>query len=198
HPAPGCPARGSRGRLEPAAFRGGDGCLPGRAEKDRLRPLAAMGAEGLPGRALPAVPRAARGGMALVPGGIATVATILKRCDCDDNQWKTCPHPWVVRYRTTGGRSSRQREQSFGGDLREAENFALKVEHDKRAHVFIDPKAGHALFKTEAETWLDRHLGADSSIATYPSVLRAHVCPAIGGKPIGSIRLEDIKALIAS
>jgi integrase len=126
------------------------------------------------------------------------VARIVKRCDCGEDQWKTCPHPWLVRYRTTGGRSSRQREQSFGSDLREAENFALKVEHDKRAHVFIDPKAGQALFQAEAGTWLDRHLGAESSIATYRSVLRAHVYPAIGGKPIGAIRREDIKALIAA
>jgi integrase len=48
------------------------------------------------------------------------------------------------------------------------------------------------------ETWLDQHLGADSSIATYRSVLRAHIDPAIGGKPIGTIRREDIKALIAA
>ena len=33
----------------------------------------------------------------------------------------------MVRYRTVGGRSSRQREQSFGDDRREAGNFALKV-----------------------------------------------------------------------
>jgi integrase len=124
-----------------------------------------------------------------------TVARIIKRCDCRD--WDDCPHPWVVRYRTTGGRSSRQREQSFGGDLREAEDFALKAEHDKRAHVFVDPKAGRMLFRDAAETWLDQHLGANSSIATYRSVLRAHIHPAIGGKPIGAIRREDIKALIA-
>ena len=68
------------------------------------------------------------------------MASIIKRCDCGD--WDDCPHPWIVRYRTPGGRSSRQREQSFGDDLREAENFLLKVEHDKKAHVFIDPKAG--------------------------------------------------------
>ena len=37
-----------------------------------------------------------------------TVARIFKRCDCGD--WDGCPHQWVVRYRTTGGRSSRQRE----------------------------------------------------------------------------------------
>ncbi len=125
------------------------------------------------------------------------MARIFKRCDCPEQEWEGCPHQWVVRYRTTGGRSSRQREQSFGADLREAEDFALKVEHDKRAHVFIDPKAGRVLFRDAAATWLDQHLGADSSIATYRSVLRAHIDPAIGGKPIGAIRREDIKALIA-
>ena len=80
------------------------------------------------------------------------MASIIKRCDCGD--WDECPHPWVVRYRTQGGRASRQREQSFGDDLKEAENFLLKVEHDKKAHVFIDPEAGKALFRTEAEAWL--------------------------------------------
>ena len=124
------------------------------------------------------------------------MARIFKRCDCHD--WDGCPHQWVVRYRTTGGRSSRQREQSFGDDQREAEDFALKVEHDKRARTFVDPKAGRILFRDAAGTWLDHHLGADSSIATYRSVLRAHIDPAIGGKPIGAIRREDIKALIAA
>lgn len=126
------------------------------------------------------------------------MARILKRCDCGEDEWNGCPHQWVVRYRTPGGRASRQREQSFGDDKHEAEDFALKVEHDKRAHVFIDPKAGQTLFRTEAETWLDRHLGADTSIATYRSVLRTHVYPAIGGRQIGSVRREDIKALIAA
>ena len=127
-----------------------------------------------------------------------TVAKIFKRCSCPEDRWASCPHQWVVRYRTTGGRSSRQREQSFGIDLREAEDFALKVEHDKRAHVFIDPKAGRVLFRDAAGTWLDQHLGAGSSIATYRSVLRTHIDPAIGSKPIGTIRREDVKALIAA
>jgi integrase len=125
------------------------------------------------------------------------VAKIFKRCTCAEEAWENCPHQWVVRYRTTGGRSSRQREQSFGTDLREAGDFALKVEHDKRARTFVDPKAGRVLFRDAADTWLGQHLGADSSIATYRSVLRAHIDPAIGRKPIGAIRREDIKTLIA-
>jgi len=69
------------------------------------------------------------------------MATVLKRCGCPEADWKTCPHAWVVRYRTLGGRASRQQERSFGADRREADDFALKVEHDKRARVFIDPAA---------------------------------------------------------
>jgi hypothetical protein len=71
-----------------------------------------------------------------------TVARIYKRCPCQEGQWKDCPHPWVVRYRTAGGRASRQRERSFGDDLREAQDFVLKVEYDKRARTFVDPRAG--------------------------------------------------------
>ena len=127
------------------------------------------------------------------------MAKIFKRCACPEGTRESCPHQWVVRYRTIGGRSSRQHEQSFGTDLCEAEGFALKVEHDKRARTFVDPTAGQVLFRAAAETWLDQHLGAGSSIATYRSVPRAHIDPAMGGKPIGVIRREDnIKAPIAS
>ena len=69
-----------------------------------------------------------------------TVAKIIKRCNCGD--WDGCPHPWVVRYRTPGGRSSRQREQSFGNDLREAGDFALKVEHDSAPAPSSTPRPG--------------------------------------------------------
>jgi hypothetical protein len=126
------------------------------------------------------------------------MATVLKRCQCPEQTWKSCPHSWVVRYRTPGGRAGRQQEQSFGDDKREAENFALKVEHDKRAHVFIDPKRGDILFRTYAETWVGRHLGTDSTIATYQSVLRAHVYPAFGNRKVNAIRREHIKALVAA
>jgi hypothetical protein len=122
------------------------------------------------------------------------MASIIKRCDCGD--WDECPHPWVVRYRTDGGRTSKQREQSFGDDLKEAEDFLLKVEHDKKAHVFIDPEAGKAVFRAEAEAWLAQRIGADSSDMTYRSVLRTHVYPAIGHRQIRTIRREEIKEII--
>jgi hypothetical protein len=39
-------------------------------------------------------------------------------------------------------------------------------------------------FRAEAEAWLSRHLGADSTIVGYRSVLRWHVYPAIGDRQI--------------
>ena len=126
------------------------------------------------------------------------MATVLKRCQCPEQKWKFCPHSWVVRYRTPGGRAGRQQEQSFGRDKREAENFALKIEHDQRAHVFIDPKAGDVLFRALAETWIGRHLGANSTITTYRSVLRAHIYPAFGHRKVNSIRREHVKDLVAA
>jgi hypothetical protein len=92
------------------------------------------------------------------------MASIIKRCDCGD--WDDCPRPWIVRYRTDGGRSSRQREKSFGDDLCEAANFLLKVEHDKKAYVFIDPEAEKATFRAEAEIWLTQRIGAASLLVT--------------------------------
>ena len=63
----------------------------------------------------------------------------LKALPCQEGQRKDCPHPRVVRYRTAGGRASRQRERSFGDDLREAQDFVLKVEYDKPARTVVAP-----------------------------------------------------------
>ena len=121
------------------------------------------------------------------------MASIIKRCDCDG--WNKCLHSWIVCYRTEGGRSGRQRERSFGGDLREAEDFVLKVAHDRKARGFIDPEAGKAVFRAEAEGWLSQRIGADSSDMTYRSVLRTYVYPAIGHRQIRTIRREEIKEI---
>jgi integrase len=126
------------------------------------------------------------------------VAAVLKRCSCPRTRWRSCKHPWIVRYRAAGGRSGRQRQRSFGQNKREADDFALKVEHDKRASVFVDPKEGETLFKTYADGWLRQRIIADSSSDTYGSVLRTHVYPAFGGKKLSTVRRQDIKDLVAS
>lgn len=126
------------------------------------------------------------------------MAAVLKRCTCPQTRWRSCKHPWIVRYRAAGGRSGRQREKSFGQNKREAEDFALKVEHDKRASVFVDPKEGDTLFRAYADNWLRQRIIADSSSDTYGSVLRTHIYPAFGGKKLNTVRRQDIKNLVAA
>ena len=72
--------------------------------------------------------------------------TILKKCQCANQD--RCSHKWTLRYWADG----RQRELSFADELdgsgrprygsgkRLAQDAQLKIAHDKRARVFIDPK----------------------------------------------------------
>jgi hypothetical protein len=46
-------------------------------------------------------------------------------------------HPWAVRYRTTGGRSSWQREQSFGGEFRDSPVRALSAGTPRNWRVML-------------------------------------------------------------
>jgi integrase len=119
--------------------------------------------------------------------------TIVKKCKCANKT--RCPHKWTLRYWADG----RQRERSFADELdaggrprygsgkRLAEDFRLKVAHDKRARIFVDPKLGSERFADACETWISRRTGADSSKATYRSVLRAHVAPALGDRTLAAV-----------
>lgn len=63
------------------------------------------------------------------------MASIVKKCDCPKTRWRYCKHSWVVRYNDSNGK---QREKSYLHDQkRTADDYALKVEHDKRAGVFV-------------------------------------------------------------
>ena len=99
--------------------------------------------------------------------------------------------PWTVRYQASG----RQREQSFR-TKREADDFWAKVEHDKRANIFIDPKLGDVLFRDYALAWLGRHLGASNTIKAYGNCLDKHVLPAIGDLPLRKVTREHVRELL--
>ena len=93
--------------------------------------------------------------------------TILKKCKCVSQE--RCSHKWTLRYWADG----RQREASFADELddkgrpkygsgkRLAQDAQLKIAHDKRARVFIDPKLGSTRFRDECEKWIARHPGTE-------------------------------------
>ncbi|MFB8128566.1 hypothetical protein [Streptomyces mirabilis] len=75
------------------------------------------------------------------------MATVFQRCKTDKRNKNypcekvRCGHDWAVRFREPGGRTGRQREESFPKKT-QAEAHGNKMESDKDQGVFIDPSAG--------------------------------------------------------
>ncbi len=119
--------------------------------------------------------------------------TILKKCQCARRE--TCGHKWTLRFWADG----RQRELSFADELdssgrprygsgrRLAQDAQLKIAHDKRARVFIDPKLGSARFGDECEKWINRHAVTELTTEAYRSILRAHVGPVLGDRTLVAV-----------
>jgi hypothetical protein len=119
--------------------------------------------------------------------------TILKKCECASQA--TCGHKWTLRYWADG----RQRELSFADELdgtgrprygsgrRLAQDAQLKIAHDKRARVFIDPKLGNTRFADECEKWISRHPVTELTKEAYQNILHAHVGPVLGDRTLASV-----------
>jgi integrase len=119
--------------------------------------------------------------------------TILKKCQCANQD--RCSHKWTLRYWA----DDRQRELSFADELdgngrprygsgkRLAQDAQLKIAHDKRARVFIDPKLGSARFRDECEKWISRHPGAEATKLAYRNILHAHVGPVLGDRTLAAV-----------
>jgi integrase len=118
---------------------------------------------------------------------------ILKKCKCADQE--RCGHKWTLRYWA----NDRQREVSFadvvdgsgrvrfGSGRKLAQDAQLKMVHDKRAQVFVDPRLGTARFGAECEKWITRHPGREGTRKQYRSVLSAHVAPVLGARTLASV-----------
>lgn len=90
--------------------------------------------------------------------------------------------PHTVRFWVDG----RQRERSFA-TAREARDFQIKTDHDTRAKIFVDDRAGREKFADAASAWIDRSANSAGTKNTYRSVLSAHVLPAIGSRSLANL-----------
>jgi integrase len=99
--------------------------------------------------------------------------------------------PWTVRYWADG----KQRERSFV-TRRDADDYAAKVEHDKRAAIVADPRLGDAPFRDYAAAWLRQHGGAANTIRIYGNALDLHVNPVIGDTSLRKITREQLRELL--
>ena len=90
--------------------------------------------------------------------------------------------PHTVRFWVDG----RQRERSFA-TAKEAKDFQIKTDHDTRAQIFVDDRAGRQRFSEAAAVWLDRKAITEGTKAGYRSILNAHINPVIGDRSLASV-----------
>jgi integrase len=91
--------------------------------------------------------------------------------------------PWVVRWYIENGK---QREAAFK-TRGEAKDFLVKLEHDTRTGIFVDPKLGTEPFTVAAERYIGQLAAAPETKRAYRSVLANHVEPALGGRTLRQV-----------
>lgn len=99
---------------------------------------------------------------------------------------------WRARWRTPDGQS---RSKTFARKA-DATNHLTSVDSSKLMGAYIDPSAGRVSFKSYAEQWRASQVHRSRTSDHVESNLRLHVYPRIGHRPIGSIRTNEIQALI--
>lgn len=119
------------------------------------------------------------------------MASVIKKCDHEEEQWARCSHKWTVRYREPGGKAAKQREKSFV-KKRDADAFSNKVEHQKDEGTYINPQHGKRMVTKVFQEW---STGGDREAVTrdgYESIYRICVEPFWAGKSIGAVLPKDI------
>ena len=62
---------------------------------------------------------------------------------------------------------------------------------------YVDPSAGKVTFKSYAESWRTSQVQhRPSTVVQVESILRKHIYPTFGGRPLGSIRPSEVQAWV--
>lgn len=97
---------------------------------------------------------------------------------------------WEVRYRDPDGK---QRAQLFDRKV-DADRFANTTEAKKLRGEWIDPAAGKVTFREYAKAWQAIQVHRESTANKVDSVLRNHVLPYVGDRPMNAIRPTEMQA----
>jgi len=101
---------------------------------------------------------------------------------------------WRARYRTPDG-AQRSRVFSRKDD---AVAFLATIEHSKRIGAYVDPAGGRVCFRDYAEQWRAVQAQHRPTTAIHTeTMLRRHVYPFLGSKPMGAILPSDIQGWVA-
>lgn len=104
-----------------------------------------------------------------------------------------CGHPWTVRYREPGGRTGRQREQSFD-KKGPADTFAAKVEREKDLGTYIGPTGLLTPLVAVYREFIKSGDRVSGTRYQYETSLRLHVEPYFKSQAIGAVKAKDLQA----
>jgi len=117
---------------------------------------------------------------------LSEVAEIL-RVPVNTLRWR-----WRARYRDEA-------------DREHARHFARKIDAQRWLDAvtasivrgdYVDPRAGRETVRAYAIRWQAVQVSSDGTARIVDNALRLHVVPALGGRPIGSVRRSDIQAFV--
>jgi len=126
-----------------------------------------------------------------------------KRCRCRqvvDSKVQACPacgardFRWRARYR---GPDRRGHSKTWARKS-DAERWLAGQLADKSRGDWTDPALGMVPFAEWADRWLGLQVDLKPKTqAGYESILRSHLVPAFGRRPLASIQPEDVEQLVA-
>ena len=99
-----------------------------------------------------------------------------------------------ARYRTPDGAS---RSKTFTRKI-DAENFLAAVTVSVTEDSYVDRREDRVKFGEYAKAWADAQPHRESTASSVELILRKHVEPTFGARPIGSIRTSEVQAWVSS
>jgi hypothetical protein len=98
-----------------------------------------------------------------------------------------------VRYREPGGRTRVKTWRRKADAVR----FARSVEVDKDRGLFVDPALARTPLADVAAVWLESNPGKrGGSWQRDEIVVRLHIVPVLGARPVGSLTPNDVQSLV--
>ena len=99
---------------------------------------------------------------------------------------------WRARYRDEAGQ---EHAKHFARKL-DAQRWIDEVTTSIVIGQYVDPRAGKITFKEYAEQWRAAQVHRPTSEAYVEGVLRRHVYPIFGARPIGSVLPSEVQAWV--
>ncbi len=110
---------------------------------------------------------------------------------------------YSLRQRESGGWQARwyndagDRQSRMFPNRTEAKKFLDRVSADRQRGDYIDHRDAARTFASVAEEWLAVKVKRPKTLAGYESLLRVHLVPTFGPRPVGSLRPLDVRRWLA-